>query len=82
MALTPGFTAWYLAGIMEDIAGMAGLELIRRVVGEAGVEDIRGISDASQRMVAEQTVIRIGKQFIMHRNRMKTGVDYLDVIRQ
>ena len=82
MALTPGFAAWYLAGIMEDIAGMAGLELIRRVVGEAGVEDIRGISDASQRLVAEQTVIRIGKQLIMHRNMMKTGKDYLDVIRQ
>ena len=35
-----------------------------------------------KRVVAEQAAIRIGKQFIMHRNMMKTGKDYLDAIRQ
>lgn len=82
MAFTPGFPAWYLSGILEDTAGMAGLEMIRRVVGEAGVEEIRGISDTSLRLIAEQTVIRIGKQFILKRSCLKTGKDYLAVIRQ
>lgn len=31
---------WYYMGILEDTAGYAGLELIRRVVGSAKAEDI------------------------------------------
>lgn len=41
MCKTPGFKEHYIASILEDTAGVTGLELIRRTVGMANVKEDR-----------------------------------------
>lgn len=79
MAKTEGFKEWYLETILRDTAAVTGLELIRRIVGLANVQDITIISDEDARQKAEQRCILAGKYFIMNRNNFKNGQDFLDV---
>lgn len=80
MMQTEGFAQWYLAGVLSDTAGIAGLEMIRRTVGEAGVEEIRGIDDALLRCRAERCAIQIGKRFVKERDSLSSGADYRRIL--
>ncbi|HVP18102.1 MAG TPA: S-methyl-5-thioribose kinase [Spirochaetia bacterium] len=75
-----GFAEWYLDGILRDTAGVAGLELCRRIVGIAHVKDITSIKDEAQRLRAERLCITAAKRYIRERDRITTGSDYLDVL--
>lgn len=78
MARTPGFAQWYIDDIMADSAGVAGLELNRRVIGKAKVKDIAGIEDSAQRAMAERICVLSGKAFIMKRTAgFRKGEDYV-----
>ena len=79
MAKTEGFKEWYLSTILRDTAAVTGLELIRRIVGLANVQDITMIQDEEARLKAEQRCILAGKHFIKDRNNFKEGQDFLDV---
>lgn len=81
MAREPGFTEWYLNNILRDTAGVAGLELIRRIVGLAKVKDITRIEHMESRIRAEIICLTLAKQFIKERNSFKTGKDYLKAIK-
>lgn len=80
MAKTPGFREYYLAGVLSDTAGTAGMELIRRIVGVAKVADITTIADEQARARQEQRLLRIAKRFILERTQLTCGGDYLAVI--
>lgn len=80
MAKTPGFREWYLSGILADTAGTAGIELIRRITGVAKVADITTIADEALRAEQEKRLLSVAKHFILHRNTLRCGQDYLDVI--
>ena len=80
MAKTPGFREFYLAGVLSDTAGTAGIELIRRIVGVAKVADITGIADEAERARQEQRLLLIAKRFILNRAELASGADYLRVI--
>lgn len=82
MAKTEGFMDWYLGGILSDTAGVAGLESIRRIVGMANVKDITTISDEDNRARAEKMVITLAKNYIMNREKLKTGADYRKTINE
>lgn len=71
-----GFKDYYLAEILESTAGIAGLELCRRIIGIAHVKDITSIKDPAARVNAEKICLTVGKAFIMDRAAMKTGADY------
>lgn len=78
MAQTEGFAEWYVADILADTAGVAGLECIRRIVGSAKVKDITGIEDPNQRAKAEKICVLSAKEFIMNRNHSyQCGSDYV-----
>lgn len=82
MARTAGFAEWFVGGILSDAAGVAGLELNRRIVGSAKVKDIDGITDAAQKAYAERLCVLAAKQFIMDRHRSYgCGQDYIDTLR-
>lgn len=81
LAKTPGFCAWYLDGVLSDAAGTAGLELIRRIVGVAKVKDITSIADENARVEWERKLIHLAKALIFRRETMRTGADYLELIR-
>lgn len=80
MAKTPGFSDWYLQGILSDTAGVAGLESIRRMVGMANVKDITTIEDTDKRVRAERIVITLAKDYIMNRDSFTCGSDYRKAI--
>lgn len=76
-----GFREYYLDGVLRDTSAVSGLELIRRTVGMAHVKDLTTITDPEARANAERMVLTAGKKFIIDRQDMKTGADYVNVIK-
>ncbi|HJV31988.1 MAG TPA: S-methyl-5-thioribose kinase, partial [Bacillales bacterium] len=76
-----GFDRWYLDTVLEDTAGVAGLELIRRIVGLAKVKDITSIEDINLRTQAERLCLKMAKKLILDRTTFKNGIDYLNVLK-
>ena len=69
------FKKWYLDRILSDSVGSAGLEIIRRVVGDSKVMEITTIDDIEKRVQVERELIKIGIRFIKNRNLIKKGMD-------
>ncbi len=82
MAQTPGFKEWYLSSILEDTAGYAGTELIRRTVGMAQVKDVTTIADEAKRSYAERLNILCAKDYIMHRASFQKGEDFVAALQR
>jgi 5-methylthioribose kinase len=76
-----GFKSYYLSNIMKDTAAVAGLEMIRRTLGLAHVKDVTSIADEAKRTQAEKFCLIVGKRFIMEREQLVTGADYLQVMK-
>jgi len=76
-----GYREHYLASVLADTAGAAGLELNRRTVGMANVKDLTTIADADKRARAERLCILCAKRFIKERYNFKNGADFLNVLR-
>ncbi|MDZ5474068.1 S-methyl-5-thioribose kinase [Bacillus sp. 31A1R] len=77
-----GFKEFYLDGILKDTAAVTGLELCRRIIGIAHVKDITSISHEEYRVNAEKICLTAGKRFILNRETIKDGSDYVKVIRE
>lgn len=76
------FTDWYLNDILQDTAGFAGTELIRRVVGSAKVKDLECIADPEKRIRMERICIRAAKAFILGRQSgFARGAEYVTALR-
>lgn len=80
MAKREGFLDWYLGNVLSDTAGIAGLESIRRTVGMANVKDVTTISDQDKRARAEKMIITLAKNYIINREKFKSGADYRKAI--
>jgi 5-methylthioribose kinase len=81
MAKEEGFDIWYLNNVLEDTAGVAGLELIRRIVGLAKVKDITSITNAAIRRRAERLCLQTAKRLILNRSKFKNGEDYINTMK-
>lgn len=81
MAKEEDYMNWYLDSVLSDTAGSAGLEIIRRVVGDAKVLDITGIEDKDARIKAERILLLSGKEFIKNRENIKSGKDYTKIFK-
>lgn len=73
------YMEWYLDRILSDTAGSAGLEIIRRVVGDSKVIEVTNVTDIEKRLKLERMLIFIGKEMILNREKMKTGKDYVKI---
>lgn len=73
---------WYLDSILSDTAGLAGLEIIRRVVGDSKVLDITSIKDIDARVKAERMLMLTAKYFIKNRANIKTGSKYVEIFNE
>jgi len=81
MAREELYMEWYLASVLSDTAGSAGLEIMRRVVGDSKVLDITSIEDIDQRVKAERILILSAKEFIKNRKDIKSGKDYTKIFK-
>lgn len=79
-AKQPGFKEYYLGSILKDTSAVTGLELCRRIIGLAHVKDITTIADATKRASAEKICLLAGKSFILNRETIKTGADFVKVL--
>lgn len=83
MAQTPGFAEWYVADILQDTAGVTGLELNRRTIGTAKVKDVAGIENVEQRAKAERICVLCAKACIMGRKeKFQVGQDYVTALKE
>ncbi|MFR4518672.1 MAG: S-methyl-5-thioribose kinase [Fusobacterium sp.] len=69
------FENWYLGQVLADSVGSAGLEIIRRVVGDSKVMEVTSIEDIEKRVAVERELIEIGIRFIKNRYEIKVGKD-------
>lgn len=69
----------YLLRILQDAAGFAGAKIIRRVIGLAGVADIRGIEDPTARSIAASLALNIGESLIRQRQQVSTIEDIVAI---
>lgn len=76
-----GFMEHYLDTVLRDTAAVAGCELCRRILGIAHVKDITTIQDPEKRAKAEKVCLYTGKRLIMERDEIKTGKDFMAVVK-
>ncbi len=76
-----GFDTYYLNNILRDTAAVAGCELCRRILGIAHVKDITAIENVEKRVRAEKICLSIGKAFILQREELKTGRDFMSIVK-
>ena len=80
MAKNPLYKKWMIDSILEDAAGMAGTEVIRRTIGDSKVKEIESIKSIETRVYMDKFLILIGKSLIKDRYKIKTGEDYVALI--
>lgn len=68
----------YVAGIMADAVGMAGTEMIRRVVGDTKVKDLTLITEREEKIKVERALILAAVAFIKNREKHKRGLDLIE----
>ena len=68
--------------MIHDAAGIAGCELIRRIVGVSKVKDITDITDNALRAEQEKKMISIAKEFIKRRNEIFEGKQFLEIVKK
>lgn len=74
------FKEHYIQNILKDTAGMAGLELARRIVGLAKVKDITTIEPIEDRLKAERLCLRVAVELILNPSDFQTGGQYLTTL--
>lgn len=71
-AYPPAYRDDYMRRVLQDSAGMGACKMMRRIIGLAGVEDIRGIEDVTQRSVAASLALNMGQKMLMERETFTT----------
>ncbi|MCI8270743.1 MAG: S-methyl-5-thioribose kinase [Erysipelotrichaceae bacterium] len=77
-----GFINGYVAGIMSDTVGMAGTEIIRRVVGDTKVKDLILIKEGKEKIKIERALILTAVSFIKNRKTYTCGMELIDEFRR
>ncbi|EGU32625.1 S-methyl-5-thioribose kinase [Vibrio scophthalmi] len=62
------FVEWYTRQIVADAKGYAGLEIIRRVIGDTKVKELETIQDSQQRIAVERKLIELASSLIINRD--------------
>jgi 5-methylthioribose kinase len=62
-----GYQQDYMLRLLQDSAGMGACKMMRRVIGLAGVEDIRGIENAEDRSIAASLALNMARVLLMQR---------------
>jgi 5-methylthioribose kinase len=80
VAKNDDFKEHYIQNIFKDTAGMAGLELARRIVGLAKVKDITTIEPIENRLKAERLCLRVAVELILNPSEFQTGGQYITAL--
>lgn len=67
-----GYQQNYMLRILQDAVGLGACKMMRRVIGLAGVEDIRGIQDVHERAIAGSLALNIARNLLLERETITT----------
>lgn len=73
------FEEWYLDEILSDALGMAGLEIIRRVIGDSKVLEVTSIENVDMRVKVERELLKEGIFLIKNREKIKEGKEIFGI---
>lgn len=62
----------YMLRLLQDAAGFGACKMMRRVIGLAGVVDIRGIEDVHDRAIAASLALNIARRLLLERSQIHT----------
>lgn len=74
-----GYQQNYMLRVLQDLAGLGACKMMRRVIGLAGVEDIRRIEDPDAKAVAGSLALNIGQALLMEREQIHTIEELVEV---
>lgn len=67
-----GYRKDYMRRLLQDAAGLGACKMMRRVIGLAGVEDIRGIENVEEKSIAASLALNMGQTMLMKRESFET----------
>lgn len=67
----------YVVSLLQDTAGFAGVEMIRRVLGLAHVADLDSIADEQVRAPLERAALTVAARLIRTRRKLQTPEDVI-----
>lgn len=65
--VTDEFITFYIDSILSDARGFAGLEVIRRTIGDTKVIELEDISDTREKIMVERKLIDLAIELVMTR---------------
>jgi len=71
----------FMLNLLQESIGFAGCKIMRRQLGIAGVEDIRGISNVVTREKANRLALNIGEQFIKEYKNIEKIEDIIKIMK-
>jgi len=71
----------FMHNLLQESIGFAGCKIMRRQLGIAGVEDIRGISNVVTREKANRLALNIGEQFIKEYKNIEKIEDIIKIMK-
>lgn len=72
------FKQRYIASVMADTMGLAGTEMIRRVVGDSKVAEVKSVPEGKVKLQMERALILTGINFIKKRSKYSCGKEIVD----
>jgi 5-methylthioribose kinase len=81
-AMLHNYQQQFMQKLFQESIGFAGCKIMRRQLGIAGVEDIRGIENDAVREQANRLALAIGEQFIKQHHHVKDINDILRLIKE
>jgi 5-methylthioribose kinase len=77
--MPPAYQRDYMLRLLQDTAGLGACKMMRRVIGLAGVTDIRGIEDVHERAIAGSLALHMGVALLKRRRELRTIEDLVAV---
>ena len=70
----------YMLRLLRDAAGLGACKVMRRVIGLAGVEDIRGIEDVEKKSIAASLALNMGRTMLMQHDTFNTIEEIVETV--
>jgi 5-methylthioribose kinase len=74
-----GYQEYYMLRLLQDSAGFAACKMMRRIIGLAGVADIRGIENVDERSIAASLALNIAQSLIIQRRSLTRIEEFVEI---
>jgi len=72
----------YIKDVLQDVAGIGGTKMLRRMFGIVSVWDISSIEDDAERAKVERFIVNLGRRWIMERRNISSIEQLIDMTKE